>query len=107
MKRIPDIQICITCITCRRFLPPANEVWGKVIFYTSLSFCSQGGCAWLLGGACDGWSRGACMVGPGGDMRGCSGGGVVGPRGVCMVAPGACVVAPGGHVWLTLGGGHV
>ena len=24
------------------FLLPANEVWGKVIFYTCLSFCSQG-----------------------------------------------------------------
>ena len=24
------------------FLPPANEVWGKVMFYTCLSFCSQG-----------------------------------------------------------------
>ena len=25
------------------FLPPANEVWGKVKFYTCLSFCSHGG----------------------------------------------------------------
>ena len=24
-------------------LPPANEVWGKVMFYTCLSFCSQEG----------------------------------------------------------------
>ena len=24
-------------------LPPTNEVWGKVMFYTCLSFCSQGG----------------------------------------------------------------
>ena len=23
-------------------LPPANEVWGKVKFYTCVSFCSQG-----------------------------------------------------------------
>ena len=26
----------------RTFLPPANEVWGKVIFCTCLSFCSRG-----------------------------------------------------------------
>ena len=44
-----------------QFLPPANEVWGKVIclhVYTCLSFCPQGG-----GGA---WSRG----GPGGEGSG-------------------------------------
>ena len=35
-------------------LPPANVVWGKVIFYTFLSFCSQeGGCLPLdPGGVC-------------------------------------------------------
>ena len=26
-----------------RYLPSANEVWGKVMFYTCLCFCSQGG----------------------------------------------------------------
>ena len=28
---------------CIKFLLPANEVWGKVMFYTCASFCSQGG----------------------------------------------------------------
>ena len=36
-------------------LPLANEVWGKVLFYTCLSFCSRGvsACGWspLRGGA--------------------------------------------------------
>ena len=27
----------------RVHLPPANEVWGKAMFYTRLSFCSRGG----------------------------------------------------------------
>ena len=30
-------------IVFHAYLPPANEVWGKVIFYTCLPFCSQGG----------------------------------------------------------------
>ena len=63
-------------------LPPANEVWGKVIFLHQFVILFTGaGCTWLL------W--GACMVARGG-MRGCSGGGVHGCSG------GACVVAPGG-----------
>ena len=34
------------------FLPPANEMWGKVMFYTCVSFCSQG-VRWVCsGGLC-------------------------------------------------------
>ena len=102
-------------------LPPANEVWGKLIFLHLFVILFTGGAymvaprgrAWLL--------RGVCMVAWGG-MHGCSGGvcmvalGVyvvapggclVASRGACMVAPGgACMVAPGGHVWLLWGGMH-
>ena len=53
-------------------LPPASEVWGKVIFLHLFVILFTGGHAWLLGGGR------ACMVAPGG----------------------ACVVAPGGHAWL-------
>ena len=76
---------------------------------------APGGHVWLL------W--GACMVAPGGGMRGCSGGGAcmvalggvrgcsggvcawLLPGGACMVAPGGpCMAAPGGHAWLLWGG---
>ena len=103
-------------------LPPANEVWGKVIFYTCVSFCPRGGMrgcwgacvvagwhAWLPGGM-HGCQRGCAWL-PGG-MHGCQGhawlpGGMSGCQGVwgcweaCMVArghawlPGMCVVARG------------
>ena len=41
-------------------LPPANEVWGKVIFYTRLSLCSQ------RGGACLSarWDTTPTLLGP-------------------------------------------
>ena len=84
-------------------LPPANEVWGKVIFLHQFVILFTGG---------------VCVVAPGG-MHGCSGGCMV-ARGVCVVAlggvhgcsqggvhgcsRGACVVAPGGHAWFSLGG---
>ena len=32
----------ILLLTKSYFLPPANKVWGKVIFCTCLSFCSRG-----------------------------------------------------------------
>ena len=49
-------------------LPPANEVWGKVMFYTCVSFCSRG----------EGVSIPACITGhmtegvsvPGGSLSG-------------------------------------
>ena len=98
------------------FLPPANEVWGKVIFLHLFVILFTGG---------------ACVVAPGeGGMRGCSGGGMHGcSGGVCGCSGGsawlfggcawllggcawllqggwgACVVALGGYVWL-LGGRH-
>ena len=68
-------------------LPPANEVWGKVIFLHLFVILFTGGHAWLPGGHA--WLRG----GP----HGC--------RGACVVA-GGCVVArghawlPGEHAWL-------
>ena len=110
-------------------LPPANEVWGKVIFlhlfvilFTGggmhgcsgggggMNGCSWGVHAWLLQG--DGGH--AWLLWGEGGMHGCYGG-------VCVVAlgghvwlleggmhgcsRGACVVAPGGHAWLLLGEG--
>ena len=36
-------QVKILSAILSLFLRPANEVWGKVIFCTCLSFCSQGG----------------------------------------------------------------
>ena len=81
------------------FLPPANEVWGKVIFS---EVCVKNSV-----------HRGACMVV--GGMRGCFGGvcgcqgGICGCRGCVVVGGmcgcwGVCMVA-GGHAWL-LGGVH-
>ena len=66
---------------------------------------APGGHAWLLWEGMCGCSWGACVVAPGGGMRGCSQGGMRGcSGGACMVAPwrhawllpGACMVAPGG-----------
>ena len=76
-------------------LPPANEVWGKVIFlHLFVILFTGGGMCGCLGG------RGACVVAQGG-MRGCSGG-------ACVVAPeggGMCGCSWGGPAWL-LPGGH-
>ena len=105
---------------CNRiFLPPANEVWGKVIFLHLFVILFMGGRAWLPGGVHGCW--GACVVAGGhawllGGVHGCWGGmcgcpgGMCGCRGACVWLPGcvcgcwgACVVA-GGHAWLP--GGH-
>ena len=40
---LPNIKYNLCCIILSQLLPPAKEVWGKVIFYTCLSFCLQGG----------------------------------------------------------------
>ena len=72
-------------------LPPASEVWGKVIFLHLFVILFTGGaCVVALGGR-------ACVVAPGGHawllqggMRGCCRGGVHGCSG------GACGVAAGG-----------
>ena len=90
------------------FLPPANEVWGKVIFlHQFVILFTRGGVR--------GCSGGACMVAPGGHMRGCSGGGMCGCSkggmcgclgGACMVAWGVCVVLFGGVHGFIQGGMH-
>ena len=101
---------------CIYLLPPANEVWGKVIFlhqfvilFTGgVCMVSPGGDAWLLwgghawllrrGGMCD-CSRGPCLVLFGGGACVVLFGGVcvVLFGGVCVVLfRGACVVLFGG-----------
>ena len=125
LNHLVKLSLPNICIVCHRAcldvwhnlsksaasLPPANEV---LIFYTCLSFCSQGGRAWP-GGA---WLAGVCVVGHmhgQGGMCGQGGGcawwgacmarGVHG-RGACMARGmwggawwrGACIVK-GGHVW--------
>ena len=90
----------------RYLLPPANEVWGKVIFLQQFVILfTRGGRAWLLWGGMRGCSGGACVVALGGHawllwggMHGCSGG-------ECVVALGGmCGCSQGGHVWLLQGG---
>ena len=102
-----------------RLLPPANVVCEGYVF-TRVSFCPQGGHAWLLGGgACmvargcmygcsrregvHGCSGGGCMVAWGGmygclgGMHGCCGGAcVVFSGGACVVFWGVCMVFWGG-----------
>ena len=78
---------CIVQILTILFLPPANEVWGKVICLQAC-VCPRGS-VWSWGGV---WSRG--VHGPGG---------VHGPRGqgcgVCMVTGGACSLVGGCWDW--------
>ena len=96
-----------------QFLPPANEVWGKVIFLHQFVILFTGGRVWLLGGhawllrgvACVVAPGGAWVVAPWGGMHACSRGCVVAPGGVRGCSGGACVVALGERVWL-LWGGH-
>ena len=92
------------------FLPPANEVWGKVIFSEACvknsvhrGVCMVGGCM-VAGGVCGcgghAWLWGACMAA--GVVHGCEGacmvvGGMCGCRGACVVAGGACMVVGGVH----------
>ena len=65
-------------------LPPANEVWGKVIFLHQFVILFTGG------GVCGCSAGGACMVLFGG---------------ACMVLFGGCAwFYVGGHVWLLWGG---
>ena len=84
------------------FLPPANEVWGKVIFlHKFVILITGGGHAWLLCGGMHGCWGG--MHGCSRGMRGCSGGAcVVAPGGMHSCLGGACVVALGVCVWDTM-----
>ena len=53
-----------TMIHC--YLPPANKVWGKVIFFTSLShsLCPRGGCGVGFPACTTGdMTRGICIQG--------------------------------------------
>ena len=63
-------------------LPPANEVWGKVIFLHQFVILFTGGACVVAPG------RGACVVAPGGHV---------------WLHQGACVVLFGGHAWFYLG----
>ena len=65
------------------FLPPANEVWGTVIFLHQFVILLTGG---------------ACVVAPGGDLCGIIRGGM------CGFIWGACMVLFGGHAWFYSGG---
>ena len=91
------------------YLPPANEVWGKVIcLHLFVILFKGGGRAWLLPGGMHGYSRGeGCMVAWGPCVVALGGHAWLLPGGVCVVAPGGCAwLLPGGCAWLLLGGVH-
>ena len=67
----------------KHLLPPANEVWGKVIFLHQFVI--------LFTGGMHGCPRGVCVVAPGG-LHG--------------FIWGACMVLFGGHAWFYSGGMH-
>ena len=83
-------------------LPPANEVWGKVIFSEACVKNSVHSGACMAGGVCV--AGGACMAGGHAWWRDMCG------NGACMVGVmhgrGACMA--GGHAWWggMHGGGH-
>ena len=98
------------------FLPPANEVDGRLCFYRCVCFCSQWGRACVIAAGVCVVAWGACMVAGGfmvdggcawlwGGMHGCWGcmvgrmcmvvGGMHGCQGACVVA-GGCTWLPGG-----------
>ena len=92
-------------------LPPANEVWGKVMFLHQFVILFTGGaCVVLFWGACVVLFRG------GGGMHGFIWGGhawfysggacmVLFRQGACVVLfRGVCMVLFGGHAWLYSGG---
>ena len=70
---------------CMRFLPPPNEVWGKVIFLhlPVILFTEKGVCS---GGVC---SRGVCSRGV------CFGGGVACSLGGCLMETPSTATAAG------------
>ena len=95
------------------FLPPANEVWGKVIFlHQFVILFTRGGMRGCSGGHMRGCSGGASKGGMcgclGGGMHGCLGGCAWFYFGGCMVLfRGACMVLfkGVGHAWFYSGGG--
>ena len=73
-------------------LPPANEVWGKVIFLHMFVILFTGGACMVALGGMHGCSGGGCGC-SWGSMCGCSQGGMHG------CSQGVCMVALGGHSW--------
>ena len=65
--------VLLFIMVCSLFLPPGNEVWGKVI-YLQVCVCSQGGA----------WSQGGCLV------WGVPGLGALVKGRLCLVWGGAC-----------------
>ena len=57
-------------VFCSVFLPSANEVWGKVMFYTCVSFCSQSWGVCLQGGSASWGSASRGGLHPGGSAFG-------------------------------------
>ena len=91
MKQSPWIEIMLLDYTADGYatitlLPPANEVWGQVIFLHQFVILFTGGGACVV-------DRGACVVSWGG-MHGWQGG-VHGWQGESML--GGCMVAGGMH----------
>ena len=99
-------ELCLFSVS----LPPANEVWGKVIFLHQFVILFMGGHAWLLWGACmvlfgghawfylEGHVR--CVVLFRGHAWFYSGGMCGFIQGACMVLfRGACMVLFGGRAW--------
>ena len=89
-------------------LPPANEVWGKVIFLhvcviLSTGVGGGGWRVWFFGGVCMVFSGGVCGF-FGGGMCGFGGACVVFLGGHCFLG-GACVVFFQGGAWLRGGCG--
>ena len=87
---------------CRCLLPPGNKVWGKVMFYTCLSFCPHGGSGSLydVTSCLAAWphipsgvslSLAPCsflgVLRPGVSVRGFGGGGGSPSRGICSGSP--------------------
>ena len=98
---------------CNLSLPPANEVWGKVIFLHQFVILFTGGRAWFYSGGCAWLLLGGMCGCSWGGMHGCSGGcawfysgGHVWfySGGVHGFIWGACMVLFGGHAWFYLGG---
>ena len=85
-------------ISVSAFLPPANEVWGKVIFLHLFVILFTGGACMVLFGGRAWFYLGGCVV------RGFIRGGAWFYSGGRGFIRGACVVLFGGHAWFYSGG---